>query len=53
MEYTPGRVYRHKRRMGKKYRAPAQPRNFEPLATVVSLAAMIAFVAMFAAWWLI
>lgn len=51
MEYTPGRVYRHKRRMGKKYRA--QPRNYEPVFAVISLASAISFFVMFVNWWLI
>lgn len=51
MEYTPGRVYRHKRRVGKKYRARA--RNFEPLLAACSVACAIAFVALFVNLWII
>ena len=48
MEYTPGRVYRHKRRVGKKYRG--KPCNYLPLQAALSLAVSVAAVATLLAW---
>lgn len=53
MEYTPGRVYRHKRRMGKRYSTRARARNYEPVFAVISLVSAISFFVMFVNWWLI
>ena len=46
MDYTPGRVYRHKRRVGKKY----LPRNYMPLQAALSLAVFVGIVAVLLAW---
>lgn len=53
MQYTPGRVYRHKHRAAKRYYPRAKARNYDPVFAVISLAGLISFLAMFVNWWLI
>lgn len=51
MQYTPGRVYRHKTREAQRYRARAQ--RLEVLFAGLSLLISISFLVMFVKWWLI
>lgn len=50
MNYIPGRVYRHKSRMGKKYRKRQQVD--ELLFNCFGVAIMAAFVVQFVGWWI-
>lgn len=50
MNYIPGRVYRHKSRMGKKYRKAA--RLSDLLFNCASVAIMAVFVVLFVGWWI-
>lgn len=49
MNYIPGRVYRHKRRVGKKYRETGLS---DLLFNCIGIAAGVAFVVQFVGWWI-
>ena len=50
MEYTPGRVYRHKSRMAKKYLKRQQVGDL--LFDCFGLVMIVAFAVLFVGWWI-
>lgn len=50
MNYIPGRVYRHKSRVAKRY--IRRQRIDELLFGIVSIASVVAFLVLFAGWWI-